>query len=56
MFDFPRGDMFIKPFPQDLRYLIPNDFAKKPTLLGTIDRSAIMHTIVFLANDNIKDG
>lgn len=43
-------------FPKALRKYIPNAYFRKPTMLGTPDRSALMHGAVLLAARPIDDG
>lgn len=43
-------------FPRALRKFVPNAYARKPTLLGTTDRSAWMHGQVLLAARPLQDG
>jgi len=55
-YDFPGDPLEIEQFPPDLQYLIPNQYAKPPTLLGTIDRSACMRGLVTIAVEPLSDG
>ena len=48
-YDFPADPLGLIEFPKRLRKYIPNAYAKKPTIFGTIDRSAFMHGVVLLA-------
>ena len=43
-------------FPKHLRKLIPNAYGRKPTLLGSPDRGALMHGAVLLAARPLEDG
>lgn len=55
--DFPSDPLDIdKAFPHELRIYIPNAYAKPPTFLGTIDRSAFMHSIVLLSTQPLFAG
>ena len=55
-YDFPGDPLGKEEFPRELQYLIPNEYSAKPTLLGTIDRSAMMRGAVLLAARPLKHG
>ena len=48
-YDFAADPLGLVEFPKRLRKYIPNAYARKPTLFGTIDRSAYMHSVILLA-------
>lgn len=56
MYDFPWDPFEIHAFPKHLRKYIPNEYASKPTLTGTPDRSALMRTVVLIATRQIAQG
>lgn len=58
-YNYPVDPLDLDPngsFPRPLRKYIPNLYARKPTLLGTTDRSALMHGLVLLAARPLQDG
>mmetsp|Transcript_16094 Transcript_16094/g.15452 ORF Transcript_16094/g.15452 Transcript_16094/m.15452 type:complete len:347 (-) Transcript_16094:52-1092(-) len=54
-FDYLNDPLNIDCFPLNLRHHIPNLWIKPPTFFGTPDRSACMHSLVFLASRPLKD-
>ena len=55
-YDFAADPLGLVEFPKRLRKYIPNAYAKKPTLFGTIDRSAYMHSVILLAARPFEGG
>lgn len=55
-YDFPGDPWRIDEFPSHLQPYIPNLYAKKPTLLGTPDRSALMRSAVLIASKPLSPG
>jgi len=55
-YDFPGDPFGIEEFPKHLQKYIPNLYARKPTLLGTPDRSACMRSVVLVASKTIRPG
>jgi hypothetical protein len=55
-FDFPGDPLGIDQFPRKLCKYIPNEYAKKPTILGTVDRSAYMRGMILMTTRPMHDG
>jgi hypothetical protein len=56
-YNFPGDPIGKDVFPTTLQKFIPNSYGlKTPTLFGTIDRSAMMRTVVLLAARPLKNG
>ena len=58
-YNFPLDPLELDPaqsFPKQLRRHIPNIYHKKPTLLGSPDRSALMHSAVLIAAQPLEHG
>jgi hypothetical protein len=56
-YNFPGDPIGKDVFPVPLQKFIPNSYGvKTPTLFGTIDRSAMMRTVVLLAARPLKNG
>ena len=55
-YDFPNDPLGFSGFPISLRKFIPNSWAKKPTLIGTPDRSALIKSMVLIASRPLKNG
>jgi len=55
-YGFEHDPLGLTEFPKELRHHVPNVYAKPPTLLGTPDRFAFMHTVVLLATKPLVHG
>ena len=55
-YNYPGDPLGRDEFPKHLQKFIPNSYAKTPTLFGTIDRSAMMRTVVLLAARPLSNG
>ena len=55
-YDFPNDPLGYEKFNPDLVKYIPNLFAKKPTLLGTMDISFVMKGCVLISARHLYDG
>ena len=55
-FDFPGDPLGLDAFPTNLIKYIPNKYALKPTLTGTVDRSALMRSMVLITTKSLHDG